>query len=423
MKTATEGARVLWDKDTTLATEAQPTSDAIAIAKTPPASAQAVVVEKPQETSLLPTVEAKQGGVELIEQLALEWRFLCQENSADEPFFHLEWIAAYTRAYLPSGTLLLLTARTGGKLSAVLPLMKGRISISGIPMQRLRGAYRPYTCRFDLTRRDGPLGDVALNALWAFLKDLPDWDVLEFPDVPQGGALEDLLRLAEADGCPTGSVRSMNSPYVSLSGWGGREDYFLRQVNSSFASTFRRRRHRLTEQGPLTLRASKDADPDLLRLFFDLEASGWKGHRGSAIRNDPRARQFYEEIARSWARLGYFRLHFLEHQGKVIAGQFGCAHRHRHSLPKGARAEEYDRYGPGHLLIEVLLRDCAEQGMTELDLLSEADPWKLSWTSLVRPHAHLYVFRKNPQGRLAHLAKFKLKPALRRLLGKQNLAQ
>ena len=377
----------------------------------------------PQETSFATTVEAKQGGVELVEQLALEWRFLCQENSADEPFFQPDWIAAYTRAYLPLGALLLLTARTRGMLSAVLPLMVGRVKVLGIPVRRLRAAYRPYTCRFDLTRRDGPLGDLAVNALWTSLKDRPDWDVLEFPDVPQRGALEDLLRLAEADGFPTGRLRSMNSPYLSLSGWDGREDYFLRQVDSRFASTFRRRKRKLTGQGSLALRSSSDADPDLLRLFFDMEASGWKGRQGTAIRNDRRYRQFYEEVARGLARFGYLRLHFLEHQGKMIAGHFGFTYRQRHSTPKGARDEEYDRFGPGHLLTDMVLRDCAERGLAEFDFLCEDDPWKLSWTSQVRPHAHLYIFRKNPPGRLAHLLKFKFKPALRAILSKRNRAQ
>jgi CelD/BcsL family acetyltransferase involved in cellulose biosynthesis len=259
--------------------------------------------------------------------------------------------------------------------------------------------------------------------LWTSLKDSRDWDVLEFPDVPQGGALEILLRLAQADGCPTGRVRSMNSPYVSLSGWDGREDHFLRQVNSSFASAFRRRRRKLTAQGPLVLRASKDADPDLLRLFFDLEASGWKGHQGTAISNDQRHRQFYEEVARGLARFGYLRLHFLEHHGKAIAGHIGFSYRQRYSTPKGARHEEYDRYGPGHLLTHAVLRKCAEEGLAEFDFLCEDDPWKLSWTSQVRPHAHLFIFRKNPRGRLAHLGKFQFKPVLRAFLGKRNLAR
>ncbi len=383
----------------------------------------ATVLEEPQETSLVPTVEAKQGGAELIEQLAPEWRFLCEENSADGPFYQPEWFAAYVRAYLPPGKLLLLAARTGEKLSAVLPLRVERTSVSGIKVRRLRGAYRPYTSRFDLVRRDGPLGDLAVNALWAFLKELPDWDVLEFPDVPPGGALEDLLRLAEADGFPTGRVPSMNSPYISLSGWDGREDYFLRQTNARFASTLRRRKRKLTERGPVTLRSSTEADPDLLRRFFDLEAAGWKGRQGSAIGSDERHRQFYEEVARGAARFGHLHLNFLEHDGKTIAAHIGFCYRGRYAIPKGAHDEEYNPYGPGHLLVDAVVRECAAQGMTEYDLLCEDDAWKLSWTSQVRPHANLHIFRKNPQGRLAHLAKFKFKPALRRILGKRNPAQ
>ncbi len=388
-----------------------------------PENAQTVTVEELQETSLAPAVEAKQGGAELVDQLALEWRFLCQENSADEPFFQPEWIAANARAYVPPGALLLLTARTGQKLSAVLPLRVAHSPVSGILVRRLRGAYRPYSSRFDLTRCDGPLGDLAVNALWTFLRDFPEWDVLDFPDVPQGGALEDLVRLAVADGFPTGRVPTMNSPYLPLSGWDGSHDYFLRQANPRFASTLRRRKRKLTEQGSLVLRSSGDADPDLLQRFFDLEASGWKGRGGTAIRDDRKRRQFYEEVARAAARFGYFRIYFLEHHGKTIAGHIGLTYRRRHSTPKGAHNEEYNRHGPGHLLIDAVLRDSAEQGLVEFDFLCEDEPWKLSWTSRVRPHTHLYIFRKNPQGRLAHLARFKLKPALLALLGKRDPAR
>ena len=408
---------MLPDNDASLATGGQQAPEA----STNP---HFVTAEKPGESSrLVPAIEAKHGGVEIIDQLAPEWRLLCQESSADEPYFQPEWIAAYARAYLPPGTLLLLIARTGRKLSAVLPLMKGGVNVSGIPLRRLRGAYRPYTSRFDLTRCSGPAGDAAVNAFWTFLRDFPDWDVLEFPDVPQGGALEELQRLAQADGCPVGRVRSMNSPYVSLSGWDGHEDYFLRGLDSRFVSTFRRRKRRLTEQGSLTLRGFRDAEPGLLHIFFNLEASGWKGHQGSAIGNDQRYRQFYEAVARSAARFGYLRLHFLEHRGKMIAGHFGLTYRHRHSTPKGARDEEYDRFGPGHLLMDLVLRECAQQGLQEFDFLCEDDPWKLSWTSQVRPHANLYIFRKNPQGRLAHLGRFKFKPVLRAILGRNKPAR
>ena len=402
-------------KEVTLGAEVAPVAGTAANANISTANAHVAVAEKLDESSLVPTVEAKQGGVELVDRLALEWRFLCQESSADEPFFQPEWIAANTRVYLPPGALLLLTARIGNKLSAVLPLRIDRAALCGIPVRRLRGAYRPYSSRFDMTRRDGPLGDRAVQALWAFLKGLPDWDVLDFHDVPQGGALEGLSRLAEADGFSTGRVPTMNSPYLPLSGWDGSHDYFLRQTNPSFASKVRRRKRKLAEQGSLLLSSSGDADPELLQRFFDLEASGWKGRQGTAIRDNLRRRQFYEEVAHGAARFGHFRIYFLEHHGKTVAGHIGFTYRRRHSTPKGAHNEEYNRYGPGHLLIDALLCECAKEGLAEFDFLCEDDPWKLNWTSQMRPHAHLYIFRKNLRGRLAHQARFKFKPVLRAL--------
>lgn len=71
-----------------------------------------------------PVAKALSGGVEMIEPIAEEWRALCAEGPCDQPFFRPEWIAAYARAFAPEKKLLLVTARVGGRLRAVLSLVE-----------------------------------------------------------------------------------------------------------------------------------------------------------------------------------------------------------------------------------------------------------------------------------------------------------
>lgn len=365
-----------------------------------------------------PVVTATRGGGELVEGLGDEWRALCAESSDDQPFYRPEWVGAYVRAYVPPGKLLLFTARAAGKLTGVLPMVRERVFFSGIPARRLRGPSVLSGWRFDLVRRAGGEGDAAVAALWKFLRDFPGWDVLEFPDVVEGGAAEGFVRAAQADGFPTGRVECMHTPYIPLSVWDGTEDFWLRQTRPNFHSQVRRRMKRLTSQGPLELRRYDAADPELLQRFYALEASGWKGREASAIANNQTRLQFFTDLARGAARYGYLTLYFLEHNGRPIAADFGLTYRGCYSAPKGAYDERYRQYGPGHLLVNAVLRDCAERGLTEYNLLAHAEEWKLRWTSRYRAHAYWYVFRSGAHSHLVRFAKLQAAPFLKRVLGR-----
>ena len=60
--------------------------------------------------------EVRRGGVEIIADLASEWRALCDEGTHAEPFYRPEWISAYVRAFAPDKQVVLVTARAGGRL-------------------------------------------------------------------------------------------------------------------------------------------------------------------------------------------------------------------------------------------------------------------------------------------------------------------
>jgi len=68
--------------------------------------------------------------------------------------------------------------------------------------------------------------------------------------------------------------------------------------------------------------------------------------------------------------------------------------------------ESFAEFGPGHLLTEEVLKDCASRGLREFDFLGCDLPWKMEWTSTVRPHHWLYIFRKSARGRFLRQLKF-----------------
>ena len=366
-------------------------------------------------------VSAEAGGVEVIEFLAAEWRRLCEESHCDEPFYRPEWIAAYIRAFARQAKVVVVTARVEEELKAVLPLIEERVRFYGIPVTRLRCAANVHSCRFDIVCARGCTGEAAVRAIWNFLAEQPGWDVLQLSDVPEGGALTIFAEAARLDGFPVERIVSMCSPYLPLTGLNGATDPLELQSSTNFRSIVRRKKRQLKAEGDVLVRRVTKADPQVLQSFYDLERSGWKGKEGTAIGCSEQTRQFYDEIAQNGERFGYLSLFFLDFNGHPVAAQFGLTHAGRYFMPKLAFDENYRKYGPGHLLIHEIMRDCVENTIHEYDFTGPWAEYKAKWTSINRSHFTLWVFCKRMGGRLSHLVKFKMeanaKNVLRRWLG------
>jgi CelD/BcsL family acetyltransferase involved in cellulose biosynthesis len=363
-------------------------------------------------------VRASRGDVQLLEQHAAQWLALCKESASDAPFFHPEWVCAYVRAFEPQRTVLLATAHRAGRLQAVLPLIEKHTFFCGLPVRMLSGAANAHSCRFDLVRTARKEGDLAVQSIWTLLKNRPDWDLIELPYVPQGGAAEDLLRLARQDGFLTGKYESYCSPYIPL-GSGARAD--LIAPDAHFRQNLRRRMRKARARWDVRLRRIAHPDRTDLERFYRLESSGWKGKSKTAIACSESTRQFYDEIASVGSQLGYFSLYLLEFGDTVVAGHFGLSYQGRYHSSKVAYAETYAAYGPGHLIVEAILSDILPQGFHEFDFLGPSMNWKAEWARQGRTHSFCYVFRPGLFGYALHTAQLKVRPTLRRVVrGRQN---
>jgi CelD/BcsL family acetyltransferase involved in cellulose biosynthesis len=351
------------------------------------------------------------GHVDLVDRLAQDWLSLLVRSSRNEPFYGPEWVGAYIRAFTPPGQLLLVTAQTEGRLDAILPLMEQKTLFCGIPVRKLTSANNVHCCRFDLVRCAGPAGEHAVKAVWKCLRELSNWDVIELLDVPEGGSAELLLEAAAKDGFLTGKWESIRSPFVPLSGVGAAGAV---PKSSHFRQNLRRRIRKAEALGPRRLSRFDRADPVALERLFDLEKSGWKGRTGTAMASADATRRFYTEIAHAAERLGYLSLYLLEFGQTLVAGHYGLTYKGRYYTPKVAYAESYAVYGPGHIMVDAVLRDCVQRGLHEFDFLGPRMDFKMEWASEERAHSNCYVFRAGLFGQTLYSAKFRVMAALRK---------
>ncbi len=146
---------------------------------------------------------------------------------------------------------------------------------------------------------------------------------------------------------------------------------------------------------------------DVARVWDDIlavEASGWKGRGGTAIRQVPEARTFYEKLCRDLADAGKLRVFLHWRDDRIIAFKVCTLHAGRLSSLKIGYREEFSRDSPGQVLRYWAVKWAFEQPDVALfDMLGPLSDDKLRFSTALEELHSLYVFAPNVGGALALL--------------------
>ncbi len=364
------------------------------------------------------SVVVRMGGLEIVEEVAAEWQRLCDEVLAREPFLRPEWILAYLRAFAPEAKVIVLSAWANGHLRGVLPLVRGKKRICGLPVSTLTCPANAHCSRFGMVHCGGEEGAAVLHLLWQHVKTIPGWDMFAVPMVPEGNGIDRLIPFALADGYLTARRRSWQALYLPLNSSDAAQPAWMAETRPKFRKNLRRTLRQLEELGTVSMRHCISADPKALEDFYQLENSGWKGKQGTAIACDPKTRQFYDEIAQGAARHGYLSLDFLELNGKPISAFLGFNYAGCYFLTKAGYDETYQRFGTGQLLTHEILKQSEIRGIRELDFVAAATWDEGRWASARRNHYKIFIFQKGAYGALLHALRITCREALKKILGR-----
>lgn len=302
---------------------------------------------------------------------ATEWDELAQRVGSGA-YSRPGWMRAWAESFAP-GRLQVVRARSGGALVGVLPVLRRH--------RALWSATNSETPRFAPVLADPSLLAPVLAALssrWTrvSLSYLPEtWPA---PGSSVGTCLRREIR---------------RSPYVSTEG--DYAAYARSQLSSATRQRLRRFERRLRDLGRLTFEVH-DGGGDLERLLeegFAVEATGWKRAHGTDVLSRPAVRRFYWSVAEWAARMDALRLCFLRLDGKPIAFSYTLLDGQALSAPKLAMDERLRKFAPGRVHVRLLLEHCFEDpAIKRLDMLGEAEPYKMVWATGVEPQSRLDLF-------------------------------
>ena len=308
--------------------------------------------------------------------IAVEWDALADTIGAP-PFVRPGWFNAWWAAF-GLGHPEVIAVRRAGSLVGVLPLYRRR----GL----LGSATNWHSPAFELVALD----DAAWRELVAavFRLKSPRGVKFQFLTAEETRAISDL---ADRDGVRVVARTIERSPFVAIDGdW----PTYQRHLGRNMRRSLRRTQNRLQELGPVTFTVEDGRRElrGLLRQGFAVEASGWKSSRGTAILSRPETVRFYTQVSAWAARRGWLRLAFLRVADRPVAFHLCIEYGGVVYALKGGYDEHLRQAAPGHQMLHQLIAHAFASGLRRVELLGQAEPYKLAHTSLTRDRLQLQVF-------------------------------
>ena len=338
-----------------------------------------------------------------LDSLACEWEQLA-ERVDGSPFLRPGWILPWLRAF-GTGRPEVITVRRDGELAALLPMQRKR--------GRLHSLANWHSPVFGPLVADDDARDILLEGLFGERRASVELSLL------QGDAelLGQIDRSARRAGRRVVGRPIALCPVVDIR---GSFESYEQTLSRNRRRSLRRGRRALEAQGCVTfdVHESPEGLEPALEEVFQVEASGWKGRRGTAIAAQAETARFYSDVACWAAERGWLRLSFLRLDGCAIACDYSIAFDGACYSLKSGYDEDYRKFGPGALLLREQLRDCFERGASRLELLGTEDSFKRSWTDRSCERARVHVFDRSPAG-LAHWSwvagRERLRPTVHRM--------
>lgn len=356
------------------------------------------------------------GGVEIIGKIFADWIALCEEGASNHPFLRPEWFMAFVKNFEPE--IMLLTVRQKLKLRAVLPLVKKKGLLHGIPVKKLQAVFNLNTQRFDLIHgTDEAERKEIVRSLWNEIKKQPKWNVLEMRLVEKDSWLNDLLEMAESEHYRTGIWQMDSAPFITLPQADDKEkviESYFKGSSKHLRQELNRRLRRLKELGKVEFVVTREYSPELMQKYFALESNGWKARAGTAVSDDENVEKLHDDFAQAIAVSGALFIYELKLDDKTIAMQLRIMLDKRTMCWKTTYDEKYARFSPGNLLFKEFISECVRNDSSEVDLLCPPTPSKKLWASGERELVGFYIFQRGIVGSLLWKWKFSVISYLRK---------
>jgi CelD/BcsL family acetyltransferase involved in cellulose biosynthesis len=342
----------------------------------------------------------------LSETSLAQWRRLAARAVEPNGYYQPDWeLAVNASARGRTGTSALYASSDTAGLIGLLPVISMRRAYK-IPLPALVAA-EPYgtLCTPLLDR------DVAQDAAAKLLQQArhSGAHALILPNMSlDGPAMQAIAAALQRQGLRFHTLKSHLR--ASLDATREADELLRDALGAKKLKELRRLRNRLGEHGAVRFEVARSPQDvaAALEAFLQLEASGWKGQRGTALVQDKGDAAFARRAAMASADSGQCEIVTLRAGDTPVAAAIVVRHQHRAFYFKLGIDERFAKYSPGvQLTLELTRHLCADPAITSADSTASPDHPMIDpiWRGRFAIGDVLIPLRKNdPVVKLIHAA-------------------
>ncbi|WP_128932860.1 GNAT family N-acetyltransferase [Bradyrhizobium zhanjiangense] len=333
------------------------------------------MVDIAQETAINPasTWDAARARVPLTSIDPGQWRALAQRTIEPNGYYLPGWelaVSATARGRTEASALAALDA-SSTRLIGLMPVISLWRAWK-IPLPALVSAHPYGTLCSPLIDRDAPI-----EAATRLLQQAREAGAhaLVLNDVAlDGAAMTALNQVLNRDGLKP----RLLSSYIraSLDATHDGETLLREALGARKLKELRRQRHRLEETGPVAFEVARERNEigPALETFLQLEASGWKGERGTALIQHAGDASFIRRAVATLAETAQCEIITLRAGTIPVAAGIVLRHQDRAFFFKLGIDERFAKYSPGvQLTLDLTRHLCADPAIASADSMACAD--------------------------------------------------
>ncbi len=329
------------------------------------------------------------------------WNDILARTPAAHAQLTYEWLSSCWEVSNDNRKLSLITVTDRGKIVGIAPLIVCRvIDKVGLALRKLTFVGDGLTDYHDMLIANEKREEILGVLFERILEERDRWDTIHFRNI-RGDSPNWPILLQILQETSLGFFKRVNvrSPYIVIDrDWA---DYYG-TLSRKIRSDLRRRSRHLAEMGKVEYVRLCDVDDvtGLLDTIRSVHIKCRQAQGGTSWYADARRFRFASLVLERFGACKSLDLALLKLDDRVIAYYVGLIHDDVVYFWNTGFDPECARVSPGKLLLHYAIEDSFRRGYAGFDFMVGEEPYKLEWTSSVRPNYELCVFKNTVRSRL-----------------------
>ncbi len=293
-----------------------------------------------------------------------EWKHLATQCLEPNIFYTPSFLMALRHHLMAHQNIIVLTTwrqaeRRVPELTGVMPMIQCRF-LWGRPVNILQSLHHPYIPSTTPLIHKTYAEQSIINLIDYLEEPKHGYKAVNMPFLPSDGKFYALLeheiafrerKITLLDSYPRAALSSDLTP----------EAYAL-TMRKSRRKDIQKRGNKLAQLGTINHLCYKEPEEldNALNLFLDLESSGWKGKKGTAMKSSAKTASFAHDALCLYEEGLRCQYDFLAVDGTIIAGTITLIHQDKAWAYKSAYDENYAQYAPSLQAYMQITKDLLE---------------------------------------------------------------